>query len=248
MGAALVGVPVVAFAAEEPTGPFGGNIAGTVGFVTDYKYRGISQSGNDPAVQGSLEYSIPVAGEAAVAYASLWGSSINFGGNLETDWTAGVRGVVNGFGYDVNVLYYYYPGSNSGANLDFVEVGGKLSYDFGFVVPYVGFRYSPDFQGNAAGNTGHAEFYTAGATVPLSYGMLTDYSVVLMGEVSRQKIQDNARWGTPDYTTWTVGISATAFTLNWALQYIDTDMNKAECFGGSNVCEGRAVFSVSKTF
>ncbi len=246
--AICAGLGTVSAQAADPSGPFGGNFAGSVGFTTDYKYRGISQTGNDPAVQGSIEYSIPVT-DFATLYGSVWGSSINFGGNLETDFTAGVRGtVLDKVGYDLNVIYYYYPGTNSGNNLDFVEPGIKLSYDFGFAVPYVGFRYSPDFQGNRAGNTGHAEYYTGGVTVPVPVDMLTPYSVALMGEYNHQDIKNNARWGTPDYNTWTLGVSATVYTLGVSLQYIGTDLSKAECFGGLSTCEDRAVFTVSKTF
>lgn len=239
---------------KEPTGPFGGNIAATVGFFTDYKFRGISQTGNNPAIQGSLEYSIPVVEDAASLYVSAWGSNVNFFGaqTMELDWTGGVRGTIVGIGYDLNVIYYTYPGGED--KLNFVEPGIKLSYDFGFAVPYVGYRYSPDFQGAAAvaGNlnsfsrTGDSHFYMGGVTVPVPF--LSDYSVALMGEYGRQKISNNVLWGTPDYSTWTVGISASFFTLNMALQYIGTNMSRAECFAGTNVCDDQAVFSVSKTF
>ena len=169
-----------AFAADAPapTGPFGGNIAGSVAGVTDYRYRGISQTRKDPAVQGYLEYALPVAGDAAAVYGSLWGSNISFGGNLETDWTAGVRGAVmdGKLSYDVNALRYAYPGSNGNANLDFWEFGGKLTYDFGMVAPYVGFRWSPDFQLQS----GDAEYYTAGVTVPLPF--LADYKPTIVAE------------------------------------------------------------------
>ena len=50
-----VGLSVPAQAADEPTGPFGGNIAGTIAVATDYVFRGMSQTDNDPALQGSLE-------------------------------------------------------------------------------------------------------------------------------------------------------------------------------------------------
>lgn len=253
LACASVALPALA-EDKTPTGPFGGNIAATVGFVTDYKFRGISQTGNNPAAQGSLEYSLPMVEDAATLYVNAWGSNVNFFGaqSLEIDWTGGLRGTVLGVGYDVNAIYYTYPGGED--ELNYVEPGIKLSYDLGFATPYVGYRYSPDFQGAAAiandlnsfSRTGDAHLYTAGVTVPLPF--LADYNVALMGEYSRQKISNNTLWGTPDYATWTAGISATVFTLNLGLQYIGTDMSRAECFAGTNVCDDRVVFSVGKTF
>ncbi len=250
---ASVALPVLA-EDKAPTGPFGGNIAASVGFVTDYKFRGISQTGNNPAAQGSLEYSIPVVEDAASLYVSAWGSNVNFFGaqSLEIDWTGGVRGTIKGVGYDLNVIYYTYPGGEDEVN--YVEPGIKLSYDLGFATPYVGFRYSPDFQGAAAiannlnsfSRTGDSQFYTAGVTVPLPF--LADYNVALMAEYNRQNIDNNTLWGTPDYSTWTAGVSATVFTLNLGLQYIGTSLSKAECFAGTNVCDDRVVFSAGKTF
>ena len=235
-----------AFAADAPapTGPFGGNIAGSVAGVTDYRYRGISQTRKDPAVQGYLEYALPVAGDAAAVYGSLWGSNISFGGNLETDWTAGVRGAVmdGKLSYDVNALRYAYPGANGNQNLDFWEFGGKLTYDFGMVAPYVGFRWSPDFQLQS----GDAEYYTAGVTVPLPF--LADYKPTIVAEYNYQAIDRNARYGTPDYATWNVGFNITAWTLTWGLQYVDTDMSRRDCNAGANTCGPTGILSVTKTF
>lgn len=241
-------------AAAEPTGPFGGSITGTVGFVSDYKFRGISQTGNNPALQGSLEYALPIATDATSLYAGVWGSNVDFFGasTLEADWTIGLRGSFGAAGYDINVTAYSYPGGVE--KVAFVEPGLKLTYDLGVAVPYAVFRYSRDFQGaariagdrNSFARTGHAEYLGLGATVPLPF--LADLSPTLIAEVARQRIADNALWGTPDYTTWTVGATATVNTLVLGLSYTGTDLSRTECFGGSNVCAGRVVFSLVKPF
>lgn len=251
-----VGLSVPAQAADEPTGPFGGNIAGTIAVATDYVFRGMSQTDNDPALQGSLEYSLPVAGDAAAAYVSIWGSNVRFlaapnggtvpgSGSLELDYTAGVRGTLfEKLGYDVNFIYYSYPGAQSSLNYDNVDVGAKLSYDLDFAAPYVGVRYSPDFYGG----TDKAWYYSAGVGVPLAYGMLEPYKVKAMAEISRQTIENNTLYGAPDYTTWMLGVTASAFTLDFTLAYYDTNISTAQCFAGQSVCDSRIVFSVGKAF
>lgn len=249
------GLSVPALAADEPTGPFGGNIAGTLALTTDYVFRGISQTDNDPALQGSLEYSLPVAGDAAAAYVGVWGSNVRFmatattsvpgAGTLELDYIAGVRGTLfEKLGYDVNFIYYSYPGSQRTLNYDNVDVGVKLSYDFDIAAPYVGVRYSPDYYGG----TDKAWYYSAGIGVPLAYGVLEPYKVKAMAEVSRQTIENNTLWGTPDYSTWMLGVTASAFTLDFTLAYYDTSISKAQCFGGLSLCDSRVVFTVGKAF
>ena len=44
----------------DPTGPFGGSITGIAALTSDYRFRGISQSKNDPAIQGGLTYEVPL--------------------------------------------------------------------------------------------------------------------------------------------------------------------------------------------
>lgn len=246
LGVSLFGVSVAALAQDKaPTGPFGGNIAGTVGFTTDYVFRGISQTDENPAVQGSLEYSLPIAAPVS-AYVSIWGSNVDFtDASSEIDFSGGFRGnITEALAYDLNTIYYAYPGTPNFRNYENVDFGLKLSYDLGFAVPYVGARYSPNY----FGNSGHAEYYSVGATVPLAYGMLKDYGVKLLGDLSKQNIERNARFGTPDYTTWMVAVGASAFTLDFTLAYYDTDIKRAQCSGGTKLCENRVVFSVSKAF
>ena len=246
LGASLLGASVAALAEDKaPTGPFGGNIAGTLGFTTDYVFRGISQTDNNPAVQGSLEYSVPLAAPVS-SYVSVWGSNVDFAdADLELDWTGGFRGnITEAFSYDLNVVYYTYPGTPKFREYNNVDVGLKLAYDFEVAAPYVGFRYSPEY----FGKSGHAELYTVGVTVPLAYGMLKDYGVKLMAEADRQVIERNAAFGTPDYNYYMVGIGASAFTLDFALAYYDTNISRAQCSGGLTVCDSRVVFTVGKAF
>jgi len=233
--------------AADPTGPFGGNIAGSVAFTTDYIFRGISQTDTHPAVQGFLEYSLPVFGDMGTAYVSAWGSNVDFNtpgsGELEVDGTVGLRGaLIDKLSYDLNFIYYAYPGSDDILNYDNYDVGLKLSYDFGLAVPYAFYRYSPDYYASS----GNASYFGAGATVPLPF--FTDFTPALMGEVAHQNIKKNATFGTPDYTTWMLGASMTAYTLTFTAQYFDTNLKRAECFGGTDLCDERFVLTVSKSF
>ena len=60
----------------------GFTFAGNVALTTDYRYRGITQTFNDPALQGGF-----VLSHETGLYAGVWGSNVDFGGtaHLELD-------------------------------------------------------------------------------------------------------------------------------------------------------------------
>ncbi len=104
------------------------DLAFNVGGVTDYRYRGISQTRGMGAVQGGVDYS-----HASGAYAGLWASTIRWvqdaGGNadIEVDLYGGYKGsVTTWLSYDVGGLAYVYPANQlksvTGADANTVEL------------------------------------------------------------------------------------------------------------------------------
>lgn len=96
--------------------------------VSDYRYRGYSQTRLQPAVQGGLDLS------AGAWYAGAWASTIKWvkdgGGdsNVELDLYGGYKGEVKGaFAYDVGVLTYVYPSNKLTPSADTTEVYGALT-------------------------------------------------------------------------------------------------------------------------
>ncbi len=129
--------PMFAVAADAPASPH--SLTGNVGFVTDYLYRGISQTSGKPALQGGFDYA-----HSSGLYAGIWGSNVNWiaDGNpgqnisagLEIDVYGGYKGAItDDFGFDVGLLTYNYPGRNKTAGgtilkQDTQEVYGALSW------------------------------------------------------------------------------------------------------------------------
>jgi uncharacterized protein (TIGR02001 family) len=123
-----------ALADTAPASPFSTNVA----LTTNYLYRGISQSGAKPAIQGGFDYA-----NANGLYAGVWGSSISWisdealgnaaNAGLELDTYAGYKGTVAAVSYDVGFLRYNYPGTYhtfvaGSANPDTNEVYGAVTY------------------------------------------------------------------------------------------------------------------------
>ena len=131
---ALAGAAMAQQKAPEPDYTLSYN----VGVVTDYRYRGISQSRLKPALQGGIDFA-----HKSGFYLGTWGSTIRWikdagtiagvdtKGPVEIDLYGGYKGSINDtFSYDVGGLQYWYPGNKLNriaANADTFELYGALS-------------------------------------------------------------------------------------------------------------------------
>ncbi len=125
----VLAVPGLAMAADAPTH----TVTSNVGLVSDYLYRGISQTGAGPAIQGGFDYA-----HASGLYAGAWGSSISWlsdagvanNAGLELDTYAGYKGSASSLAYDVGYLRYNYPGAYIAGKTkaDTDEIYGALTY------------------------------------------------------------------------------------------------------------------------
>ena len=122
---ALSAASLPAFA-DEPVNPLSFNAS----VVTDYRYRGVSQTRLKPALQGGFDYAAPSG-----FYVGMWGSTIKWikdgGGdaNVEVDLYGGYKTeVAPGLTLDVGLLQYYYPSNKLPTNADTLEVYGALSF------------------------------------------------------------------------------------------------------------------------
>jgi uncharacterized protein (TIGR02001 family) len=106
------------------------DLAFNVGAVSDYRYRGISQSRLKPAVQGGIDF------DANGFYVGFWGSSIKWikdaGGDApaELDFYGGYKGdiVKDSLSYDVGVLTYQYPSNKLNPKAETTEIYGALTF------------------------------------------------------------------------------------------------------------------------
>lgn len=160
--------PSTAFAqdsdAAEEASDF--TVTGSVGVVTDYRFRGVSLSGGDPAIQGGATIT-----HSSGFYAGTWGSSIDDGGtdfygDVELDLFAGWSGNVSeGVGLDVGVLYYAYPSNAAGNDAEYVEPYATVTGTFGPVQAKVGVAYAWE-QDSLGGNDNLYLFTKLSAGIP----------------------------------------------------------------------------------
>jgi len=119
---------VAALAAALPATSFA-DTSFNVGVVTDYRYRGISQTRLKPALQGGVDFS------AGAFYVGAWASTIkwikDFGGDagVEIDLYGGYKGeITKELSYDIGVLTYQYPSNKLSPSANTTELYGALTY------------------------------------------------------------------------------------------------------------------------
>jgi uncharacterized protein (TIGR02001 family) len=228
--AALVG-GALAFPATAAELPAGLSVTGSVGLVSDYRFRGISLSDRDPALQGG----ITLAHDSGF-YAGTWGSSIAGGdlyGPTEIDLFGGWSGdVAPGTTFDGMVAYYSYPGGNDAAGpADYFETTAKLTHDFGPVEATAGASYSWRQAALGDGDNGYV-FADGAAAIPGT-------PVTLKGHAG---YTDGALAPDGDAFDWSFGAETDVGPLTFGVSYVDTDIDA--------LAEARSsvVFSLTASF
>jgi uncharacterized protein (TIGR02001 family) len=105
----LAGTAMPAFAQDAPTdAPADAfTISGGATVVSDYRFRGFSQTGEEATIQGTFT----VSHESGL-YVGVWGSGINFNNGTEIDVYGGfAKEVASGLTADIGATLYLYPGS-----------------------------------------------------------------------------------------------------------------------------------------
>jgi uncharacterized protein (TIGR02001 family) len=247
---AALAAPATLFAADTPASAH--TFTANVGFVSDYSFRGISQTMGEPAVQGGFDYV-----HASGLYLGVWGSNVSgtqfIDGNLETDLYGGWARTWGDWGVNVGGLYYYYPGAKlpNGDKYDTFEgyggvswkwISAKVSYAFTDFFGCNASSCAPNFNDNSKGST-YAEL---NATYPVSEA----FSVI--GHVGHQTIEGTAV--NLDYTDYKLGVNYLYNGFNFGVAYKDTDADSnfytATKASGKEVDLGRSkvIVSVNKTF
>lgn len=136
-GCGLAATPAFA---DETDPPAEVTVTGNVALVTDYRFRGLSLSAGDPAVQGAINVN-----HSSGFYAGAWASSIEDSavyGSMELDLYAGWTGsVADGLTADVGLLYYVYPNGTVG-DANVFEPYASLTKTLGPVSAKVGAAYA----------------------------------------------------------------------------------------------------------
>jgi uncharacterized protein (TIGR02001 family) len=233
------------------------SFTGNVAVVTDYRFRGISQTYKQPAVQGGFDYA-----HSSGFYVGNWnsnvsGNSYNNGAGLEMDFYGGYKfAPVQDLNLDIGLLYYYYPGAevgNTGVkyNNGEIYIGGtykwfSAKYNYG-LTDFFGLRSQ-----TAPGITGPRGDSKGSGYLDLAATFDVYEKTTLTLHVGRQWVRN---YGALNYTDYKIGVARDFGFATLGLAVIGTNADRSlytvsntSGTGSREVGTTTAVLSLSKTF
>jgi uncharacterized protein (TIGR02001 family) len=222
-----------------PAGKF--DMAIGVAGTTDYVSRGITQTGNDPAIQGYIEPSYGLGPVLGDAFVNIWSSNVDFGGGFngaEIDVAGGIKPKFLGPKWSPNIGYVHYFYAPEDISPDYGEIYAKTDYTFGqddkFTLRGLIF-FAPDF--SQTGKT--ATWIAGGGRVKLWQ------NVGVYAGIGYQFFEDPNAF---EQLAWTAGASYYWKSLTFDVRYWDTNLNGDECIfrsGFRDGCDARVVGTIS---
>ena len=221
-----------------------------VGVTSDYVFRGVSQSDNDPAIQGGADLSY------GILYAGVWASLVDFAdappANAEVDWYGGIKPTWGPLTFDFGIIYYSYPGNGPLpgvgplVDLNYTEVkAGVSGSPFANATLGAIVYYSDD----SFAKTG--EVWTVEGTAAYTLHAIGPLTPTISGTVGHVEGDDPAYLlfnGFDSYNYWNAGVAFAVEKLTFDFRYWDTDAESLAsstltCFSG--YCDSRFVFSAT---
>jgi uncharacterized protein (TIGR02001 family) len=229
--------PTAALAADT-------TLAFNVGAVSDYRYRGISQSQLEPAIQGGVDLGLPQG-----FYVGAWASTIKWidawGGDadVEVDLYGGWKGEVGaGLTLDVGALRYQYPDAvtpawtaNAFVSPNTTELYAALSYAM-FTLKY----------SHALTNLFGTDNSEGSSYVDLSASFDVGSGILIAPHVGHQTVKNS---GAYSYTDYSLTVSKDFNGLVPSLAVVGTDADEAlYTWGGEKVGKTGVVLGVKYNF
>lgn len=210
-------------------------ISANISIVSDYAFRGISQTDQRPALQGGLDWE-----HDSGFYLGFWASNVSWLNDLgakknsmETNFYGGYATEIGPFGVDVGLLQYYYPGSYGGTyKADGNKKPHTLEGYVGVSWEFLSFKYSHSFT-NLFGiaKSKNSQYYDLSASYEIMEGLTLDAHY----GYSNIKNADN-------YKDWKLGVTKSYGGFDFGLHYVDTNLK------GGGIVDERFILSVSKSF
>lgn len=229
LGVLALAAATPAYAQDSADPPKAITVTGGVTGITDYRFRGLTQTDEKPALQGTLNVN-----HSSGAYVGTWMSTIDGDGStpaltgyggVEVDLYAGyTHTFASGTGIDVGVLYYWYADARKGVNTDFFEPYASITQTAGPVTGKLGIAYSPSGQKGLDFTTGsddnvylYGEASVGIPKTPVTLKAHSGYSSGSLG-LANPLLRDD------DYWDFSLTAEAAFGPIKVGASYVDTDV------------------------
>ncbi len=213
-------------------------VSGEVSVTNDYRFRGVSQTAGDVAVQAGIDYSHDNG-----FFAGAWASNVDdesYDANVEIDLYAGYWGAFGAdeeFEYDVTLTYYTYPGQDESTR--YLEATAGIYFaDFHLAQWYT----------NNYGNNDLTLHYTE---LNYSYEIVENWSIdAHVGYSYGEGVNDAelGDWG-ENYLDYSIGISTEMSGIGLSLAWLDTNLSNDNIIkDGPWQTDGTVLATVSYAF
>jgi uncharacterized protein (TIGR02001 family) len=232
MALALTALPATAYAQEEEESSI--TISGGATVVSDYRFRGFSQSNEEAAIQGTFSIS-----HESGLYLGTWGSSIGFANGTEIDVFAGYSTeVTSGLTADIGATLYLYPGT---ADSSIIEPYFSLSGDLGPASVKTGIAWAPGGQDSLGGDSGVYVYGDVGVGIP-------NTPITLKGHLGYAKSDSFLGGLDGEVLDYSVGVDVSWNVLTLGVAYVNTDAPKLGGYKESVGADGAVIFSLGASF
>lgn len=230
---AAVAVPQTAYAQDEEDSD-GITISGGATVVSDYRFRGFSQSNEEAAIQGTFT----IAHESGL-YLGTWGSSIGFANGTEIDVYGGyATEITSGLTADIGATFYIYPGTSDST---IIEPYFALSGDVGPASIKGAVAWAPGGQ-DSLGDASAVYLYSdIGVAIP-------DTPITLKGHVGYAKSDSFLGGLDGEVFDFMVGVDFSYKALTLGVSYVNTDAPKTLGFKEAVGADGAVLFSLGASF
>lgn len=231
------------------------NLAGT----SDYVFRGVSQTDNDPTIQGGFDFAY------GIFYVGGWGSGLDFGNQppagfgfdseVEIDWYGGIKPTWNSpwgpMNFDIGVIYYTYPGADDDfADLSYVEFKG--GYSWSPLHPKLTTGAILYYSGDYFASTGPV--WTLESIAAWELPKTWVFLPVLNGVLGWQKgdrnqgyvLNNNLVKADDEYYYWNAGLNLGVDNITFDFRYWDTNIGSdasGPICANKHLCDERFVFT-----
>jgi len=229
---AVAATPAMAQDETEPAPAI--TITGSATVVSDYRFRGFSQSNEEAAIQGGFT----VAHDSGL-YIGTWGSSIGFNNGTEIDVFGGfTKEIAPGLTGDIGATLYLYPGSSGTSVIEpYVALTGTL----GPASLKTGIAWAPSGQTSLADNSGVYVYGDLAVGVPKTPIKLKAH----LGYSESDSFLGGLDGNVIDYS---IGAEVSWKALTLGVAYVNTDETKAFGWKDAIGADGAVIFSLGAAF